>query len=536
MIWNKNKLIALCLMVFVISLSTETSISNTSTETSDISVPANAYAGAYLINAPGINGAVIINSTGHELASVSINNIPGGIPKWKYPTNVSGVFGVEYLSNGHFLLQVGYNVRPNTRSGIWNLTTGEFVYPVRPGCIVELDADNNLVWSYVSDSDIQWPHDVERLLNGNTLIASSMGAKSGNGSDGRVIEVNPQGEIVWDWNPRDWIRYPNWTRWEEYQGTPSSGREARWTHINDADRLPNGNTLINMRHMNMTVIVDPTGAPVWLYGPDRAWINASRKVDWVWGGSTPYYHHNPQVLPNGNIMFADSSNYRAFEINGTTKEIVWEYDITEHKFPASKLQDADRLPNGNTILVDSRNNWLWEVDMDGNTVWEVNGTAWTGPAGKCYDIDYIPNYNDHSLIIDTPIAGYTYGESSVPIGFWHIISEGARFTDITYQVYSDSLGDWVDSTNQTWVKTTTRTFDDGRYTLYAYTAESTKAVTVSFNIITGAVAPTTETVTNTATVTITVFEIMSPMSVLGMVVVGLATVGVLVFKRRKLRV
>jgi len=82
------------------------------------------YAGCFILNAPKINGAVIINSTGHEFLNVSIKRILGGIPDWKYPLIDCGVSSVEYLSNGHFLLQVGYHKRPSCAAGIWNTQQG----------------------------------------------------------------------------------------------------------------------------------------------------------------------------------------------------------------------------------------------------------------------------------------------------------------------------------------------------------------------------------------------------------------------------
>jgi len=475
-------LIALLVLVFSAYHPSGQGVVSPTTSPVNAQTEANEYAGAFLLNAPKINGAVIINSTGHELLNVSIKRIPGGIPDWKYPLADCGVFSVDYLSNGHFLLQVGYNKRPGCTAGIWDTTTGEMVYPVRPGCLVELDAQNNLVWSYVSDSDMQWPHDVERLPNGNTLVANAMGSAEGNGSDGRVIEVNHEGQIVWDWNPRKWIKYPNWTQWEIYQGTPENGQEARWTHINDADRLPNGNTMINLRHLNMTLIVDPTGMPVWLFGPEHAWINASGKIDWDWGGSVPYYQHDPVMLRNGNLIVSDSGNMRAFEINSTTKGIVWEYNVTEHKFPASKVQDSDRLPNGNTLLLDSVNSWVWEVAPNGSTIWEVDATVWKGPAGAIFDIDYIPNYAEHAVDIVTPIAGHVYESSSIPIELWYRPAEGSEFTGIAYRIYSNSADNWIDAGNQTWAVTVARILQDGNYTIYVYAAEMASAVTASFSV------------------------------------------------------
>ncbi|WP_436348796.1 aryl-sulfate sulfotransferase [Natronorubrum sp. FCH18a] len=51
------------------------------------------------------------------------------------------------------------------------------------------DGEWNRTWQW-EDDQIQWPRDVDRLPNGNTLISDSHG--------NRVIEVDESGEIVWE--------------------------------------------------------------------------------------------------------------------------------------------------------------------------------------------------------------------------------------------------------------------------------------------------------------------------------------------------
>ena len=61
--------------------------------------------------------------------------------------------------------------------------------------MVEIDADTGeIVWSYRARLPLQFYSPIagtcQRLANGNTLITQSTG--------GRVFEVTPDGEIVWD--------------------------------------------------------------------------------------------------------------------------------------------------------------------------------------------------------------------------------------------------------------------------------------------------------------------------------------------------
>ncbi|MCB1153290.1 hypothetical protein KDL45_06540, partial [bacterium] len=55
------------------------------------------------------------------------------------------------------------------------------------GRVVEVDADDNEVWSY--GDNLVWPKSAQRLGNGNTLITDLF----------HIIEVNRAGEIVWEY-------------------------------------------------------------------------------------------------------------------------------------------------------------------------------------------------------------------------------------------------------------------------------------------------------------------------------------------------
>ena len=60
------------------------------------------------------------------------------------------------------------------------------------------------------------------------------------------------------------------------------------------------------------------------------------------------------------------------EIDYDTKEVVWEYSWHDAYPNHHEVHDADRLPNGNTLITDTHSNRIIEVNRSGDVVWEVS--------------------------------------------------------------------------------------------------------------------------------------------------------------------
>jgi len=212
-----------------------------------------------------------------------------------------------------------------------------FVLPRRG--VYEIDRTGRIVWSYLTD---KISHDADRLANGNTIFV--FGA-SDQKSDAQIIEVNQDGEIVWTWHGKDHFDRP------PFNNIYNDG----WTHTNAVTRLPNGNTLISPRNFNFVVEVDPQGSVVSTIGE-----------------GVFETQHDPQVLSNGNILVANQGRppagfHQAVEIDPTTGKIVWQSPAFEKW--ALPVRDANRLPNGNTLITGSTK--IVEVTPDGNIVWQL---------------------------------------------------------------------------------------------------------------------------------------------------------------------
>jgi hypothetical protein len=208
--------------------------------------------------------------------------------------------------------------------------------------VYEINRNGNLVWSYL---DEKVSHDADRLPNGNTLVVFGAGD---NISDAQVKEINPKGEIVWSWYAKDhFFKVP-------YKAIYKQG----WTHANAVSRLPNGNTLISLPNFHFVVEVNPKGEVV-------------RTI----GEGIFLYQHDPEILPDGNILVANHFQpHEAIEIDPKTSRIVWRFAMSDENFPPVK--DADRLPNGNTLITGSTK--IVEVTTEGEIVWQlaIEGLDW----------------------------------------------------------------------------------------------------------------------------------------------------------------
>jgi hypothetical protein len=120
-----------------------------------------------------------------------------------------------------------------------------------------------------------------------------------------------------------------------------------------------GDLLISVKHLNLIGVVD---------------IRRGQLV-WSWGPGVLEYQHHPSVLQNGNILVYDngsaSERTRILEIDPRSKKIVWTYgERAEQHFFSIGLGGVEALANGNILIADSTNGRLFEITREGEIVWE----------------------------------------------------------------------------------------------------------------------------------------------------------------------
>lgn len=176
----------------------------------------------------------------------------------------------------------------------------------------------------------------------------------GEAGDRIFIYNRSQGEVTWQWT-------------FENHGFPRDGGgnfTEDWTHVNDVDKVGDGLFLLSPRNFDQVLVVNRT----------------TKEIEFRLGEDGNYdimkEQHNPDLLvgPDGRptVLVADSENNRVVEY--TRKDGEWERTWTLNG-SLNWPRDADRLPKGNTLVVDSWNHRVVEVTPEGEVVWEAY-TPW----------------------------------------------------------------------------------------------------------------------------------------------------------------
>ncbi|WP_458189525.1 arylsulfotransferase family protein [Haladaptatus sp. NG-WS-4] len=188
-------------------------------------------------------------------------------------------------------------------------------------------------------------HDVDRINRTHFVVADI--------ERDRVFVVNTSSGIVtWEWNAL--------SHYSHESGGPFP---YDFTHINDVEVLDDGRIMASIRNQDEVVFLDPTTGVV------EAWtLGSEGDHRWLFG------QHNPDYIPESRggpaVVVADSHNDRIVEyqrVDGRWEK-SWVWRDARLQWP----RDADRLPNGHTLVTDTHGNRVVEIDQNGETVWSVD--------------------------------------------------------------------------------------------------------------------------------------------------------------------
>jgi hypothetical protein len=304
--------------------------------------------------------------------TVYLIDIEGNVVhKWNLP-HPPGLYG--YLTERGTLLYNG-----QIRNDSW-LGNSAFM----GGVLMEVDWAGQVVWVI---RHREHHHDGILLKNGNVLLLCStplpdevarrvLGGRAGSEQpDGRInadylLEMSTDGRSIWEW--RTWEHMAP----EDYPITSPSDDRTEWTHGNGVAELPSGDLLLSMRNISTVVRID----------------RGSNQVCWRMGAPFFSGQHAPAPLPDGNILLYDNGPFRVdtgrppfsavLEIDPASNTIVWKYqDPVPHAFFSSRISNAQRLPNGNTLINEGQFGRFFEVTLNGDTVWEYVNPHF-GPTDK----------------------------------------------------------------------------------------------------------------------------------------------------------
>lgn len=280
-------------------------------------------------------------------------------------------FNAAIKKNGNLVVTL---VKPDKNSN----------YPAggRTGIIQELDWNGEILWEYQNN---MLHHDFDILPNGNIAaliwdeIPKEIAQKIKGGVKGTefkgnifadaIIEINKQGQIDWTWHAFEHLDL------NQDSLSPLDPR-AEWTHSNSIqylDKNPiNGQAayLISMRDIDTVAIVGKnTGQIIWRSKPGLL-----------------AHQHDATMLSNGNILVFDNGLYRkpkprprlgskVVEVNPQKNQVVWEFNggktgIEQVNFFEPIISGAQRLENGNTLIIEGVSGHLFEITKDKQLVWD----------------------------------------------------------------------------------------------------------------------------------------------------------------------
>ncbi|WP_227353401.1 arylsulfotransferase family protein [Haladaptatus salinisoli] len=272
---------------------------------------------------------------------------PKGNVKWVHHTAKHGMvwgYDVDPMPNGNLFVTgtanggtVVYEFNPRTQEHVWKETL-----------------------------PIHDTHDVDLINNGTQLLVANMRAyneKAQRNDDSIFVYDLKKDEVVWRWYFR-----------KHYPKSTAKNYSNDWTHVNDVDKIGEGRYLASPRNFDQAIVVN------------RSTNQIEMRLGSDDNHDVLHKQHNPDYLEskdgNPTLLVADSDNGRIveYEKRGDDWKRTWALGKRDDlRWP----RDADRLPNGNTLIGDTKHQRVLEVTPTGDVVWEFY-TPWL-----VYDVERI---------------------------------------------------------------------------------------------------------------------------------------------------
>jgi hypothetical protein len=240
--------------------------------------------------------------------------------------------------------------------------------------MVKLDKDSNVLWSYLG----QTHHDFDVAADGRIYgLTHEMRRNTYEGHpqltvprlDDFVVVLSPEGEEIKKVSILDALAR---SQYEWLLNRVPWYNKHDFIHTNNIDLIESGEVealpfakegqvLLSFRDINTLALLD-------LESEEIVW---ALRGGWI-------AQHDPDILPNGNILiydnlggFGEGGRTRILEIDPITTGIEWRYvGSIEQPFFSEARGAQERLPNGNTLITETAGGRLFEVSQDGRIVWE----------------------------------------------------------------------------------------------------------------------------------------------------------------------
>lgn len=301
----------------------------------------------------------------------------------------------DALIPGDFLVIDGVSLDPN----------GDVVFTVDYHGVVKLDRCSNKIWTLSGNyhhslavdaaGDLWVPfrtYETEKASNAKWISAPYFSES--------VARLTPDGELIENFLLVDAAVNGKFEGLIA-EGVPEIAKtlSSDITHLNDAEIvskefaaanpfLNEGDIMVSMRANDTVAIID----------------RQTRKFKFALSGLT-LRQHDPDLLPNGNILIYDNrteisqhnhltykpkgqglGQSRIIEVNPRTQEAVWSFEGTEAKPFFSSIQGKiEPLDNGNVLVVEPEGGRAFEVDRESKEiVWQFANLVETKNGAPIY--------------------------------------------------------------------------------------------------------------------------------------------------------
>jgi len=361
----------------------------------------------------------------------------------------SGGYGVYLLENGNLLRPASVS-NPRLRGGAY---AGLIQEKDWDGNLVwEFEYSSA---TYITHHDIEPMPNGNVLAIAWEVKSAAEGTQAGRSTNAaiwpdHIIEVEPDGrggaEIVWEWHAWDHLIQDYDNRRDNYgvvgdhpelfdvnmagRGGGGPGGGGDWLHINGISYNPTLDQIVISSHFaNEIYVIDHSTTTEEAAGHEGGRWGKGGDILYRWGYSGNYdanggYNFDvvhccwwiPEGLPGaGNILaFNNGEGARISEIVEIAPprddegnyiieagqafgpgQPVWTYSDGRNFF-SNHLGGCQRLPNGNTLISESTEEHLFEVNVEGDIVWEYNDGSEIARSLR-YSRDYPGLYLVHPL-------------------------------------------------------------------------------------------------------------------------------------------
>jgi hypothetical protein len=232
--------------------------------------------------------------------------------------------------------------------------------------MIKLDRDSNLIWAISGGCH----HDIDVTEDGSIYVLTREPRMLPRYDEDRhVLEdfitvLSPGGEILRKVSLLKAFERSSFASYLDARLPVPDILHTNTVQVLDGSRIDRsgafgeGNVLISPRNINVIAVVDMEEEKV-VWALSGQWVN----------------QHEPTLLPGGNILLFDNKGHdrmsKVIEFDPLTQKIHWAYEGTpENGFYTESSGTAYRLPNGNTLIVESNAGRAFEVTGEKRIVWE----------------------------------------------------------------------------------------------------------------------------------------------------------------------